>query len=132
MANDLAEISLFWSEMTMLKEGWIITDPDSADEHDSMTIDRNIYYFLINYGSIMVTMPQIYNTCGWLRGSRQPMISQFVNFGGMFNEYIVEQAKMGMYTDTGLEMAIRGEWAITGIMAGQLLASMVHFFVLYI
>ena len=46
------------------------------------------------------------------------MLQQFVTFTELFNSHIVETAKMVEYIDTGIQMAIRDEWAVAGMMAG--------------
>ena len=63
LTNDIVEGALYWNELTMAEEGWIIYDPDDIQNADAHTIDRNVYYLLINNASILTTIPQIYNHC---------------------------------------------------------------------
>ena len=68
LVNDILEASLFWNELTMFDEGWVIFDPDEIENADAETINRNVYYLLVSNMSIMVTMPQLYNECSWSTG----------------------------------------------------------------
>ena len=70
LTNDFFEATLYWNELTMLDEGWVIYNPDDIDAADEFTINRNVYYLLANNFSILSTLPMIYNTCG----SREPML----------------------------------------------------------
>ena len=63
LTNDVAEAGLYWNELTMSEEGWIIYDPDDIDNASAHTINRNVYYLLVNNASILTTIPQIYNHC---------------------------------------------------------------------
>ena len=118
-ANDLFEGILFWNELTMLDEGWIIYDPDEIANAGAMTVNRNVYYILANNASMMITIPQLYNQCSMSSTqTKKPILNQLVRFTSLFNSHILEQAKLAEYADTGLRMAFRNEWAITGAMAG--------------
>ena len=59
--NDLLEALFFWTELTMLDEGWVIYDPDEIVNADELTVNRNVYYILVSNASIMITIPQLYN-----------------------------------------------------------------------
>ena len=71
LANDLMEAFLYMNELSMAEQGWIIFDPDEILNASETTVNRNFYYLLTNNVSILITLPQIYNTCsinGIIRG----------------------------------------------------------------
>ena len=59
------------------------------------------------------------------------MLKQLTRFASLFNSHIVEQAKIVEYADTGLRMAYRNEWVISGMMLSHFTSSFINFFVLY-
>ena len=61
-----------------------------------------------------MSVPLLYNTCG--AGVSTPIVGQFVGFTSMFNDHIVESAKIVAYVDMALQMAFRAEWILVGMM----------------
>ena len=90
--NDLFEATLFWNELTMLDEGWVIFNPDEIANANSLTVNRNVYYILMNNASIIITIPQLYNQCSMSGNpsTKRPILKQLVRFTSLFNSHIVE------------------------------------------
>ena len=57
MTNDLAEMTFHWNELTQLEEGWVIFDENDNELASQTTINKNIYYLLVNNASLLITMP---------------------------------------------------------------------------
>ena len=53
----MAEMTLHWTELTMLSDGWVIFDENAKELASQSTINKNIYYILINNASLLITMP---------------------------------------------------------------------------
>ena len=115
VGNDVVEALFHFNEMTMLEQGWIYFDEENDPDSDEMILNRNIYYLLANNQSLLLSVPLLYNTCG-AGASGTPIVSQFVGFTSMFNEHIIESAKIVAYIDLALQMAFRAEWVLVGMM----------------
>ena len=82
---------------------------------------------LLSNASLLITMPQLYNSCE----SQQPIMMQFTRFTNYVDAYVLESARLLKYADMGFEMAMRNEWALSGMLASNFLANLVNFLYLF-
>lgn len=57
LTTDIAELYFHWTELTMVEQGWVIFDVDDRDKASQTTINKNIYYMLLNNASALITLP---------------------------------------------------------------------------
>ena len=56
---------------------------------------------------------------------------QLTRFTSYFDSYVLESARMLKYADLGFEMAMRNEWALSGMLASNFLANLANFLYLF-
>ena len=125
ITNDVLESIVFWKELNMLKEGWLVVDRDI--DFDTYTINRNVYYFMASNVSVVGSIPELINSCAY-RG-RVGIIEQVERISDFLNEDILQIAKFLEYADTTIQMALRDEWAMVGVFAAPMLFSIAEGFV---
>ena len=57
LTTDIAELHFHWTELTMVEQGWVIFDVDDREKASQTTINKNIYYMLLNNASALITLP---------------------------------------------------------------------------
>ena len=61
MTNDIGEQIIFWRELLMNQEGWLVVNRD--DDFDTYIVNRNAYYLMIDNLSVVGSIPKLINAC---------------------------------------------------------------------